>query len=111
MDSCPECHYAPLNLSEGELCPRCILSSAVDSKKSAPTPPEIPTLEVLEAIGEGGFGYIFRARDHDGGDVAVKLLKNHDNNDELIRRFELEKEILRQLKHPRHRLLHQARRH
>jgi serine/threonine protein kinase len=58
--------------------------------------------ELLEKIGEGGMGVVYRAR-YVGNDriVAVKLLPNDvADNPSLVARFDRELEILKQLRHP-----------
>lgn len=58
--------------------------------------------ELLEKVGEGGMGVVYRAR-YVGNDriVAVKLLPDDvAQNPTLVARFERELEILAQLRHP-----------
>ncbi|MDZ4689485.1 MAG: serine/threonine-protein kinase [Planctomycetaceae bacterium] len=58
--------------------------------------------ELLEKVGEGGMGVVYRAR-YVGNDkiVAVKLLpEDIAQNPTLVARFERELEILTQLRHP-----------
>ena len=58
--------------------------------------------ELLDKLGEGGMGVVYRAR-HVGNDrqVAVKLLPDDvASNETLLARFERELEVLKQLRHP-----------
>lgn len=58
--------------------------------------------ELLEKLGEGGMGVVYRAR-HVVNDrqVAVKLLPDDvASNETLVARFERELEVLKQLRHP-----------
>ncbi len=58
--------------------------------------------ELLDKLGEGGMGVVYRAR-HVGNDrqVAVKLLPDDvAANETLLARFERELEVLKQLRHP-----------
>jgi serine/threonine-protein kinase len=57
---------------------------------------------IMELIGEGGMGVVFRARDIDfDRDIALKiLLKTHVGNQEMHRRFFDEAQITGQLEHP-----------
>ncbi len=59
---------------------------------------------VLEQeVGRGGMGLVFRARRADDAyqqKVAVKVLKRGLDTDEIIRRFERERQILANLEHP-----------
>ena len=58
--------------------------------------------EVIESIGKGGMGEVYRARDKKlGRDVAVKVLPEHFAQDkERMARFEREARVLVSLNHP-----------
>ena len=58
--------------------------------------------EILEKIGEGGMGEVYRARDKQlDRNVAVKLLPSAWSSDSLrMRRFEREAKVLASLEHP-----------
>src|SRR5690242_12196923 len=58
--------------------------------------------EILSAIGAGGMGEVFRARDPRlGRDVAVKVLPSSFSNDpERLKRFEQEARAAGVLNHP-----------
>lgn len=58
--------------------------------------------EVVERLGEGGMGSVYRARRvHIGDEVAVKVLHSRFVNDEtLVERFRREARAAAQLKHP-----------
>lgn len=67
-----------------------------------PVPPELGEYRLLEKLGEGGMGAVYRAV-HTRLDklVAVKLLREADQTDELaIDRFEREMKAVGQLNHP-----------
>ena len=53
--------------------------------------------EVLAPISSGAMGAVFRARDDEGGDVALKLLTNPGQ----AARFDIEARLLARLSHPR----------
>jgi serine/threonine-protein kinase len=78
------------------VCPRCLLE--------APVEPIVlgGTLELLEEIGRGGMGTVWKARHTRLGRlVAVKLLPDELADDPTFRtRFEREARVLAQLNHP-----------
>ena len=71
----------------------------------APTvPPErVGAYRIVELIGEGGMGAVFRA-ERDMGDfehvVAIKLIRRGAMSEALVARFERERQILASLAHP-----------
>src|SRR6516162_2609038 len=119
---CPRCHTElPANAPEG-LCPRCLLRQSVAppmAKLVLPTPPShpevifvpptpeelahrFPQLEILELIGKGGMGAVYRAR-QPGLDrqVAVKILPPQVARDPLFaERFSREARSLARFSHP-----------
>jgi serine/threonine protein kinase len=59
-------------------------------------------VDVLETLGEGGMGEVYRARDeHLGRDVAIKVLSAAVAGDpDRLARFEREARVLAHLSHP-----------
>src|ERR1051325_5122516 len=56
--------------------------------------------ELLERIGEGGMGAVYRARRVDSNqEIAVKLIKRGMDTDTVLRRFYNERRILETLRH------------
>jgi predicted Ser/Thr protein kinase len=120
---CPECGVElPADAPEG-LCPQCLLkgviSSAHDAARSAPaqatTPyggpaapsveelaPLFPQLELLELIGQGGMGAVYKARQPSLDRlVAVKVLPPEAGKDPAFaERFNREARALARLSHP-----------
>jgi eukaryotic-like serine/threonine-protein kinase len=61
------------------------------------------TYEIVEQIGEGGMGEVYRAiraDDQYHKQVAIKLVRASQNSDFVIRRFKNERQILATLDHP-----------
>ncbi len=59
--------------------------------------------QILEQIGHGGMGEVYRARRVDGQyekEVAVKLVRGGYDSDSILRRFRQERQILASLDHP-----------
>ena len=58
--------------------------------------------EVIEPIGEGGFGVVYRAKQAGvGREVAIKVVRAELANDpEFIRRFDTEAQLVARLEHP-----------
>src|SRR6185436_3573704 len=57
--------------------------------------------EILDLVGEGGMGQVYRARDPGlARDVAVKVLPSAAHDDERVRRFEQEARAIGALNHP-----------
>ena len=66
-------------------------------------PPHIGSVRLLEPLGEGGMALVFRGEDRfrPGAGLAVKLLRPEVHRDEdLVRRFLREGEVLTRLAHP-----------
>ncbi|MEM7350600.1 MAG: serine/threonine-protein kinase [Acidobacteriota bacterium] len=72
-------------------------------KSPEATPAHVGPYRLLEPIGEGGMGKVFRAhRDDDTyrKEVAVKILRQDQAGGELLQRFRSERQILANLEHP-----------
>src|ERR1043165_6985434 len=73
---------------------------------AAAVPPEderIGPYRVVRRLGEGGLGYVllaFREDDKFRMRVAIKLVKKGMDTEEIIRRFEQERQVLSALNHP-----------
>ncbi len=97
------------------ICPACLLKQAAlgtgaDSIPDAPwTPPsvdelvgEFSQLEIIELIGHGGMGAVYKARQKSLGRlVALKILApQHADNPDFADRFSREGKILAEVNHP-----------
>jgi serine/threonine protein kinase len=112
---CPQCGSTLENNAIGGLCPRCLLFQASmetddgDATTSRPSPPDIatvqaafPQLEVLELIGQGGMGTVYKARQKSlDRFVAIKLLTPKSVGQLAFEtRFSREAKALAELNHP-----------
>ena len=123
--TCPKCGVAVANDTDAGVCPGCLLKTAAhDSTSNAavaptfvtpasaghgfvpPTASELnsvfPSLEILELIGRGGMGAVYRARQPDlDRIVAVKILPREIQGDPAFgERFLREARTLARLNHP-----------
>ncbi|MBI2930655.1 MAG: protein kinase [Planctomycetes bacterium] len=110
MTSCATCG-APLPPGRAEpLCPRCVMGAALrasspdESQDVAPLPAgsRVGPYEILETLGQGGMGVVYRAR-HTSLErtVAVKVLAPALAKDpEFVGRFRREAKALATLSHP-----------
>ena len=110
------------SVSPGGMCPKCLFQAGrdVDSKQTdpmsnplapanqelAPKPDAIaalfPDLEIIELIGQGGMGFVYKARQNQlGRIVAVKLLSPSLMQDPAFaERFSREAQTMVMLSHP-----------
>ena len=114
-NSCPKCGAAlPAEATAG-LCPRCLMAEAMeptqtgagDAPPQEPISPEelaphFPQLEILECLGRGGMGVVYKARQKSLNRlVALKLLAPERVADEAFaKRFSQEAQALAALNHP-----------
>ncbi|GAA5509058.1 serine/threonine-protein kinase [Novipirellula caenicola] len=116
---CPQCAAdLPADAPAG-LCPRCLLKLGFDSQREAssatdpyrapfvaPLPehlaPHFPQLEIIEQIGHGGMGVVYRAKQLNLDRlVALKILRpDVDTDPTFAERFEREAKLLGRLNHP-----------
>jgi len=115
-EKCPKCGAVlPANTPAG-LCPNCLMAlnlqtetAFTDEKAAAqaPLPPEqiaphFPQLEILECLGRGGMGVVYKARQRTLNRlVALKLLAPERVQDsKFAERFAREAQALAALNHP-----------
>jgi hypothetical protein len=90
---CKKGHALHADAPQG-LCPTCLF----DLEALARLPERIGPYQVLEPLGEGGFGLVYRARGKDGKEVAIKVLRNLQFSDpEVVAQFRKEPTVSAEL--------------
>ena len=108
MNTCSQCQKEVAADAPGGLCPVCVLKGASESHVVAGVPPvsamqaAFPQFKIVDCIGRGGMGIVYRAEEKDGGRaVALKVLDPSFNEEaDFAERFEREARMLEELKHP-----------
>ncbi|MCX6905991.1 MAG: serine/threonine-protein kinase, partial [Verrucomicrobia bacterium] len=114
-NSCPKCGAALPSEATAGVCPRCLMAEAMApthpdagpaALQKALTPaelaPHFPQLEILESLGRGGMGVVYKARQKSlNRFVALKLLAPERVGDAgFAERFQKEAQALAALNHP-----------
>ena len=113
-DKCPQCGTPLSPGALAGLCPACLLKAGAadtvtDARQPSFTPPGVgelaakfPQLEILELIGQGGMGAVYKARQKQlDRIVALKILPPNISSDATFaERFTREARALAKLNHP-----------
>lgn len=102
---CARCDSEQLIHTGATLCPACQLDAilAISTVWEEDALPSIPGVRVLEKVGEGGMGIVYRVERTSGSQqvLAAKVLRFSGlNQSEATRRFEQEIEALIRIDHP-----------
>lgn len=112
---CPRCGSALDPAAPQNPCPRCLFSAAMaptqpggaaqptsETLSPAALAPHFPQLEILECLGRGGMGVVYKARQKAlGRIVALKILAPERSTDPgFAERFTAEARMLASLNHP-----------
>ncbi|MEI6177257.1 MAG: protein kinase, partial [Verrucomicrobiota bacterium] len=109
--SCAACGSPIPSDAPGGWCPACLLRNLLGGGPDQDEAKAKDVLDVrdmigpyrlLEEIGEGGFGVVWRAEQTDPirREVALKLVKPGMDSREIVRRFEAERRTLALMEHP-----------
>src|ERR1700690_1030160 len=120
-NKCPHCGKPVPPTALGGICPECMLKAGLSAQTEGPggvgpqgtrivqppiTPAEIaalfPQLEILECLGQGGMGVVYKARQPRLNRlVALKILSREKERDgQFAERFTREAQALARLNHP-----------
>jgi multidrug efflux pump subunit AcrA (membrane-fusion protein)/predicted Ser/Thr protein kinase len=114
-NSCPKCGATLPSAATAGLCPRCLMAGAMAPTQTGAEPagagktlapdelaPHFPQLEILECLGRGGMGVVYKARQKTlNRFVALKLLAPERVRDaKFAERFTREAQALAALNHP-----------
>lgn len=115
--SCPRCGQTFSSEKLDGLCPACLVASTFDAEPPSDEPafwedpvpakkqPPVRTFshfEILDELGRGGMGVVYRARDlNTERIIALKVLQAHHLEvDDLVQRFRAEVRAVSSLDHP-----------
>lgn len=114
LKTCEKCSGTIAPDSPSGMCPKCLLQLAkseqtIDRQPADLQPPKpqqiaelFPELEILDVIGHGGMGYVYKARQKNlGRIVAVKILSSNLLDDPTFaERFSREARAMAMMNHP-----------
>jgi serine/threonine protein kinase len=118
--TCPHCGKPVPPTAMGGICPACMLKAGLAGQTEGPdagpsgakaVPPPLqpaeiaalfPQLEIIEYVGRGGMGVVYKARQPRLNRlVALKILaREREQNERFAERFTREAQVLARLNHP-----------
>ena len=105
--TCPRCGSRLAGGSVlGDLCPRCLMALGLESlpepREADPPGTRFGPYHLIEAVGEGGMGIVWRAQQESPirRTVALKVVRPGRDSREVLSRFESERQSLAMLNHP-----------
>ncbi|HTI68696.1 MAG TPA: protein kinase, partial [Candidatus Limnocylindria bacterium] len=109
---CSECGAEMVDSAQNGFCPACLLRLAFDTGllPSPAGPRRFGRYDLLEQVGQGGFGVVYRARQVDlDRVVAVKVLRTGAfSTGAELRRFRAEAAAVAKLSHPNIIVVHEV---
>jgi non-specific serine/threonine protein kinase/serine/threonine-protein kinase len=110
MNRCPSCGATePRSGWPHPVCPGCLLKTGADnldepivSPRPEAVPERIGPFDILEKVGEGGMGVVYRGRQTRPVQrtVAIKLMRSGLGSSDVVARFEAERQALTLMDHP-----------
>lgn len=108
---CPDCQKPMPPDAPGGVCPRCLAAGFFGDEEAEPITLDEPLREageriglyqLIEPLGEGGFGIVYRAEQVEPFQrlVALKLIKPGQDSRAVLARFDAERQALSMLDHP-----------
>ncbi len=99
VERCPECQgeYLP-EASPGGACPRCLLGIGLETDSGETIGP----YRIVDTLGEGGMGVVYLAEQETPirRQVALKVIKLGMSTEQVVARFESERQALALMDHP-----------
>src|SRR6202040_27375 len=114
MPNCPHCEADLGSGGVAGLCPECLIQGAFDSSigahdsttqtlnTTAPSDDEFGRYQIIRCIGEGGMGTVYLAEQREPirRRVALKVVKLGMDTNEVLTRFNHERQALARMNHP-----------
>lgn len=115
QSNCPKCDAAIPEDAPSGLCLQCVLARAASALNSIPTSgrntppptvaeiaPHFPELEIIELLGVGGMGAVYKAKQPQLDRVVALKILSHDlaSDPAFAERFNREARVLARLNHP-----------